>query len=352
MHGCLCEWERDLALLLPHLQRKHWQLSTGGSSLPLLLRLSPHLFWPPSSPHTFPILRSLSRPPFIPSCSTHTGPISPRAHRSPLSCFHISLFPSFFRLALCSPFSSSSLQKIFFFFMPSNFFEPRLQLYVCLNSDGVLSGQIVVPVFVCQTNNYCVISRTLPFSDDPEQSVFACCRWRFSSAARETRPCVHLFMPAHREGSPCIFMNNRHILWIHCEASLCLMAPSHSSLVYRFAWHVIYLHRHPDGDVTWYFSSLRVLISELLTYYWNRKCMTFWPLNSSKTILSAQMRKKNTCTITAIREYIYIYILYFHTDCLPYSLLVYRMIWQVEKYNSGTVLYCWCFHIVHSYTHC
>lgn len=33
--------ERDLALLLPHLQRKHWQLSTGGSSLPLLLRPSP-----------------------------------------------------------------------------------------------------------------------------------------------------------------------------------------------------------------------------------------------------------------------------------------------------------------------
>lgn len=52
--------ERDLALLLPHLQRKHWQLSTGGSSLPLLLRLSPQIYWPPSSSHTFSISPSLS----------------------------------------------------------------------------------------------------------------------------------------------------------------------------------------------------------------------------------------------------------------------------------------------------
>lgn len=251
---------------------------------------------------------TLPLPPSLYSLLFHThwpnfSPCSPVSLKL-FSHFIISIFLS--PCTLLSIFIFLTAKIFFFFFMPSNFFEPRLQLYVCLNSDGVLSGQIVVPVFVCQTNNYCVISRTLPFSDDPEQSVFACCRWRFSSAARETRPCVHLFMPAHREGSPCIFMNNRHILWIRCEASLCLMAPSHSSLVYRFAWHVIYLHRHPDGDVTWYFSSLRVLISELLTYYWNRKCMTFWPLNSSKTILSAQMRKKNTCTITAIREYIYI----------------------------------------------
>lgn len=131
--------ERDLALLLPHLQRKHWQLSTGGSSFPLLLRPSPHLHWPPSSSHTFSLAFSLYLS--LVAVVQHKPAQFLTLTIFPLRHFHISLCPS--SLFLSSPYvflfccPLSCLLKLVFcsFFL---FFFFVIPMIVCTHSLGIL----------------------------------------------------------------------------------------------------------------------------------------------------------------------------------------------------------------------